>query len=90
MIKRMIKRHSGEMSLRTSHPPPRRLGGEAAGLGTVSSGLAGRSRAIWLLPTDDFQRALVGARDTPPGPKALYLLLSRGSPVRRASMARRG
>ena len=41
----------------------------------VSSGLADRSRAVWLIPTDDFQRALLGARDTPPGPTALYLLL---------------
>ena len=41
----------------------------------VSSGIADRSRAVWLLPTDDFQRALLGARSTPPGPTALYLLL---------------
>jgi hypothetical protein len=41
----------------------------------VSSGIADRSRAVWLLPTDDFQRALLGARGTPPGPTALYLLL---------------
>jgi hypothetical protein len=41
----------------------------------VSSGIAGRSRAVWLLPTDDFQRALLEARGVPPGPTALYLLL---------------
>jgi hypothetical protein len=41
----------------------------------VSSGIADRSRAVWLLPTDEFQRALLGARSTPPGPTALYLLL---------------
>jgi DNA polymerase III delta prime subunit len=41
----------------------------------VSSGIADRSRAVWLLPTDDFQRTLLGARGTPPGPTALYLLL---------------
>jgi hypothetical protein len=41
----------------------------------VSSGLADRSRAVWLLPTDDLQRALLGARGTLPGPAALYLLL---------------
>jgi hypothetical protein len=41
----------------------------------VSSGIADRSRAVWLLPTDDFQRALLAARGTPPGPTALYLLL---------------
>jgi hypothetical protein len=41
----------------------------------VSSGIADRSRAIWLLPTDDFQRALLEARGVPPGPTALYLLL---------------
>jgi hypothetical protein len=41
----------------------------------VSSGIADRSRVVWLLPTEDFQRALLGARATPPGPTALYLLL---------------
>jgi hypothetical protein len=41
----------------------------------VSSGIADRSRAVWLLPTADFQRALLGARGTPPGPTALYRLL---------------
>jgi DNA polymerase III delta prime subunit len=41
----------------------------------ISSGTADRSRAVWLLPTDDFQRTLLGARGTPPGPTALYLLL---------------
>lgn len=42
----------------------------------VSSGIADRSRAVWLLPTGDFQRDLLGARGTPPGPTALYLLLA--------------
>lgn len=42
----------------------------------ISSGIADRSRAVWLLPTDEFQRTLLGARGTPPGPTALYLLLS--------------
>jgi hypothetical protein len=41
----------------------------------ISSGIADRSRAVWLLPTDDFQRALLGARNMPPGPTALFLLL---------------
>jgi hypothetical protein len=41
----------------------------------VSSGIADRSRAVWLLPTGDFQRALLEGRGTPPGPTALYLLL---------------
>jgi hypothetical protein len=41
----------------------------------VSSGIADRSRAVWLLPTPEFQQTLLGARDTPPGPTALYLLL---------------
>lgn len=41
----------------------------------ISSGIADRSRAVWLLPTDDLQRALLGARGTPSGPTALYLLL---------------
>lgn len=42
----------------------------------VSSGIAHRSRAVWLLPTDDYQRALLGARGTAPGPTALYQLLA--------------
>ncbi len=42
----------------------------------VSSGIAHRSRAVWLLPSDDFQRALLGARGTAPGPTALYRLLA--------------
>jgi hypothetical protein len=41
----------------------------------ISSGIAVRSRAVWLLPTVDFQPALLGARNMPPGPTALYLLL---------------
>jgi hypothetical protein len=41
----------------------------------VSGGIADRSRAVWLLPTEGFQRAVLRARDTPPGPTALYLLL---------------
>jgi hypothetical protein len=41
----------------------------------VSNGIADRSRAVWLIPTEDFQRALLAARGTPPGPTALYLLL---------------
>jgi hypothetical protein len=41
----------------------------------LSSGLAERSRAVWLLPTGDFQRALLAARGVAPAPTALYLLL---------------
>ncbi|HYZ77645.1 MAG TPA: hypothetical protein VE596_09750 [Gaiellaceae bacterium] len=41
----------------------------------VSSGIADPSRAVWLLPTSDFQRATLAARGTPPGPTALYRLL---------------
>jgi hypothetical protein len=41
----------------------------------VSNGLADRSRAVWLIPTAEFQRSLLAARGTPPGPTALYLLL---------------
>ena len=41
----------------------------------VSTGSADRSRAVWLIPTDDFQRALLAARGTPAGPTALYVLL---------------
>ena len=41
----------------------------------VSNGIADRSRAVWLIPTLEFQRSLLAARGTPPGPTALYLLL---------------
>jgi hypothetical protein len=41
----------------------------------VSNGIADCSRAVWLIPTPEFQRALLDARGTPPGPTALYLLL---------------
>jgi hypothetical protein len=41
----------------------------------VSSGVADRARAVWLLPTPAFQRAQLAARGLPPGPKELYLLL---------------
>jgi hypothetical protein len=41
----------------------------------VSNGFADRSRAVWLIPTPEFQRSLLAARGTPPGPTALYLLL---------------
>jgi hypothetical protein len=41
----------------------------------VSSGIADHSRAVWLIPTRDVQRALLAARGVPPGPTALYLLL---------------
>ena len=41
----------------------------------ISTGIADRSRAVWLIPTADFQRALLAARSTPAGPTALYVLL---------------
>jgi len=41
----------------------------------LSSGVAERSRAVWLLPTRQFQQATLADRDTAPGPTALYLLL---------------
>ncbi len=41
----------------------------------LSSGIAERSRAVWLLPTREFQRATLTDRDMAPGPTALYLLL---------------
>jgi hypothetical protein len=61
----------------------------------VSSGIADCSRAVWLLPTNEFQRALLGVRGTPPGPTALHLLLStriageaseHGAPVLRTAV----
>jgi hypothetical protein len=60
--------HSASTSLSTAGP-------WALPAQAVSSGIADRSRAVWLLPTDEFQRTLLGARGTPPGPTALYLLL---------------
>jgi hypothetical protein len=41
----------------------------------VSSGVAERSRAVWLIPTRDFQRAVLAAQGTAAGPTALYLML---------------
>jgi hypothetical protein len=42
----------------------------------VSSRIADRSRAVWLVPTDEFQSARLEERDLPPGPRRLYLLLA--------------
>jgi hypothetical protein len=42
---------------------------------SVSSGIAGPSRAVWLLPTAAFQDHYLAARETPAGPAALYRLL---------------
>lgn len=42
----------------------------------LSSRIARRSRAVWLMPTREFQQAVLAARDMAPGPTALYLLLS--------------
>jgi hypothetical protein len=41
----------------------------------LSSGIAERSRAVWLLPTREFQQARLAERNLAPGPTALYLLL---------------
>jgi hypothetical protein len=41
----------------------------------VSSGIADPARAVWLLPTPEFQRAQLAARGLPRGPTELYLLL---------------
>jgi hypothetical protein len=41
-----------------------------------SSGVADRTRAVWLLPTREFQRAQLAERGLPPGPTQLYLLLA--------------
>jgi hypothetical protein len=41
----------------------------------VASGIAVRSRTVWLIPSRDFQRRVLAAQGTPPGPAALYLLL---------------
>ncbi len=41
----------------------------------LSSAIAERSRAVWLLPTREFQEAALAERDLAPGPAALYRLL---------------
>lgn len=42
----------------------------------VSSGLADRSRGVWLIPTPELQRRRLEERDLPRGPHELYLLLA--------------
>jgi hypothetical protein len=42
----------------------------------VASGIADRSRAVWLIPTPEFQRRQLEHRDLPRGPHDLYLLLA--------------
>ncbi len=42
----------------------------------VSSGIADRSRALWLIPTPEIQRAHLAERELPRGPAELYLLLT--------------
>lgn len=42
----------------------------------LTSGVAERARAVWLLPTREFQQAVLASRDLPPGRMALYLLLT--------------
>jgi hypothetical protein len=41
----------------------------------VSSALADPGRALWLIPTREFQLRQLAERGTPPGPSRLYLLL---------------
>lgn len=41
----------------------------------VSRRVAERFQAVWLIPTEDFQRAMLVERETPAGPLALYLQL---------------
>ena len=43
----------------------------------VSSGIADPSRAVWLLPTPEFQRAQLDDRGLARGPRELYLLLAK-------------
>jgi hypothetical protein len=42
----------------------------------ITSGIADRSRALWLVPTPDFVHLRLEARDLPRGPYELYLLLA--------------
>lgn len=42
----------------------------------VSSGIADRSRAVWLIPTAEFHRAQLERSETAWGPRELYLLLA--------------
>jgi hypothetical protein len=53
----------------------------------LSSGIAERSRAVWLLPTRQFQQAVMAGRGLAPGPTALYLLL--GETIEREAMEHR-
>ena len=43
----------------------------------VSSGIADPARAVWLLPTPEFQRAQLDERGLARGPRELYLLLAQ-------------
>ncbi len=42
----------------------------------LSAGVAERSRAAWLLPTPEFQRAQLEEREVPRGPRELYLVVA--------------
>jgi hypothetical protein len=53
----------------------------------VSSGIADCSRAVWFLPTDEFQRALLVLGARRPARRRCTCCSRRGSPVRRANTA---
>jgi len=49
--------------------------GSAIPAHAVSNSVADRSRAVWLIPTREFQDGVLAAQAQSPGPKALYRLL---------------
>jgi hypothetical protein len=58
--------------------------GSAVPASAVSSGIAERSRAVWLVPSREFQHARLADRGVSPGTMALYLLL--GETIQREAM----
>ena len=46
--------------------------GSVVPAGAVAAGIVDASRAVWLLPTPEFQQAQLAAHEIAPGPAALY------------------
>jgi hypothetical protein len=79
MLKMSLHRERGAMTvddLRALPDSPLIVAeGSALPASAVSAGIAARSRAVWLLPTPEFQREQLEARGTGDGPARLYRLL---------------
>lgn len=72
---------------------PRRIEeGPGIPANAVSRGIVDRSRAVWLIPTRDFQLAILAAQVTAPGPAPVPPSLGndrvRGEPTWRADVDR--